>query len=75
MCNQTQKTKKDVWGLWDPKPVRVCGTPQKKNFFSMKHISHRLELDSDTMGPTDQSDLDECKNSRNPKVKPILYGN
>ena len=62
----------------------VCGTlnrlgsvrPRKKIIiFSKKHISHRLELDSDTMGPTDQSGLDECKNSRNPKVKPILYAN
>jgi hypothetical protein len=34
----------------------------------MKHISHRLKLDFDTMGPTDPSGLDECQNSRNPKV-------
>jgi hypothetical protein len=29
---------------------------------------HRLELDFDTIGPTDPSGLDECQNSRYFKV-------
>jgi hypothetical protein len=35
---------------------------------SIKHISHRSELDFDAMGPTDPSGLTECKNKCKPKI-------